>query len=111
MPLDVTSSVSTHSNNTLRSSGSSREDLGSPATSTASTPGPGAEPALAARLEETQRLMEEQEVMIKTLNKQLTHCESDLQVHMDLVAQLETSLGDSEKNCKLFSRCQLRSLC
>ena len=38
--------------------------------------------------------------MIKTLNKQLTHCESDLQAHMDLVATLETSLTDSERNCK-----------
>ena len=36
--------------------------------------------------------------MIKTLNKQLSHCESDLQTHMDLVSTLETSLGDSEKN-------------
>ena len=36
--------------------------------------------------------------MIKTLNKQLTHCETDLQAHMDMVATLEASLGDSEKN-------------
>ena len=57
---------------------------------------------MTARLEEQQRHIDEQEVMIKTLNKQLTHCESDLQVHMDLVGQLETSLGDSEKNCKLL---------
>jgi len=38
--------------------------------------------------------------MIKTLNKQLTHCESDLQTHMDLVSTLETSLGDCEKNLR-----------
>jgi len=38
--------------------------------------------------------------MIKTLNKQLSHCESDLQAHMDLVSTLETSLGDSEKNLR-----------
>jgi len=46
--------------------------------------------------------LEEQEAMIKTLNKQLTHCESDLQTHMDLVTTLETSLGDCEKNRKFF---------
>jgi chromosome segregation ATPase len=40
--------------------------------------------------------------MIKTLNKQLTHCESDLQTHMDLVTTLETSMGDCEKNRKFF---------
>ncbi|KAG8916745.1 hypothetical protein FRC02_003617 [Tulasnella sp. 418] len=38
--------------------------------------------------------------MIKTLNKQLTHCESDLQAHMDLVATLEASLTDSERNLR-----------
>jgi hypothetical protein len=53
---------------------------------------------LTAQIGEQLRLIEEQEVMIKTLNKQLTHCESDLQAHMDLVNTLETSLGDSEKN-------------
>ena len=46
--------------------------------------------------------MEEQEAIIKTLNKQLTHCEADLQVHMDMVGKLETSLGDSEKNRKSY---------
>lgn len=50
------------------------------------------------RLEQQAKQIEEQEAMIKTLNKQLTHCESDLQTHMDLVSTLETSLGDSEKN-------------
>jgi len=38
--------------------------------------------------------------MIKTLNKQLTHCETDLQTHIELVGTLETSLGDSEKNLR-----------
>lgn len=38
--------------------------------------------------------------MIRTLNKQLTHCEGDLQAHMDLVATLETSLSDSERNLR-----------
>ncbi|KAJ3842253.1 kinesin domain-containing protein [Lentinula raphanica] len=53
-----------------------------------------------AKIDEQAKLLEEQEVMIKTLNKQLTHCESDLQTHMDLVSTLETSLGDSEKNLR-----------
>jgi mevalonate kinase len=47
--------------------------------------------------------MEEQEAMIKTLNKQLTHCETDLQTHMNMVNKLEGSLGDTEKNRKLLS--------
>lgn len=47
------------------------------------------------------RLIEEQEAMIKTLNKQLAHCETDLQAHIDLVATLESSLNDSERNCEL----------
>ena len=53
---------------------------------------------LTAQVQEQAKQLEEQEVMIKTLNKQLSHCESDLQAHMDLVSTLETSLGDSEKN-------------
>ncbi|KAJ3793772.1 kinesin domain-containing protein [Lentinula aff. detonsa] len=52
------------------------------------------------KIDEQAKQLEEQEVMIKTLNKQLTHCESDLQTHMDLVSTLETSLGDSEKNLR-----------
>jgi len=55
---------------------------------------------LAQQLQDRTKQMEEQEVMIKTLNKQLTHCEADLQVHMDMVNKLETSLGDSEKNLR-----------
>jgi hypothetical protein len=47
--------------------------------------------------------MEEQEAIIKTLNKQLTHCEADLQAHMELVSGLETSLSDSEKNREFWS--------
>ncbi|KAG2099900.1 uncharacterized protein F5147DRAFT_655733 [Suillus discolor] len=42
--------------------------------------------------------IDEQEVMIKILNKQLSYCESDLATHMDLVSALQTSLSDSEKN-------------
>ncbi|KAI0094064.1 kinesin [Irpex rosettiformis] len=55
---------------------------------------------LIAQIQEQAKQLEEQEVMIKTLNKQLTHCESDLQAHMDMVATLETSLADSEKNLR-----------
>ncbi|KAG1902581.1 uncharacterized protein F5891DRAFT_948509 [Suillus fuscotomentosus] len=40
----------------------------------------------------------QQDVMIRTLNKQLSHCESDLATQMDLVSTLQTSLRDSEKN-------------
>ncbi|KAJ7074063.1 kinesin [Mycena amicta] len=58
------------------------------------------DPKTTARLEAQSKQIDEQEVMIKTLNKQLTHCESDLQTHMDLVSTLETSLGDSEKNLR-----------
>jgi len=55
---------------------------------------------ITARLEQQAKHLEEQEAMIKTLNKQLTHCESDLQTHIDLVSTLETSLGDAEKNLR-----------
>ncbi|KAG8916744.1 hypothetical protein FRC02_003616 [Tulasnella sp. 418] len=48
--------------------------------------------------EEHARHLDEQGAMIKTLNKQLTHCEGDLQAHMDLVATLEASLTNSERN-------------
>ncbi|PPQ93251.1 hypothetical protein CVT25_015249 [Psilocybe cyanescens] len=52
------------------------------------------------KIEQQAKQIEEQEAMIKTLNKQLMHCETDLQTHMDLVTTLETSLGDSEKNLR-----------
>lgn len=58
------------------------------------------DPNVGAKLEQQMKQLEEQEAMIKTLNKQLTHCESDLQTHMDLVNTLETSLSDSEKNLR-----------
>jgi kinesin family protein 4/21/27 len=54
--------------------------------------------AITAKLEDQAKYIDEQEVMIKTLNKQLSHCESDLATHMDLVSTLETSLSDCEKN-------------
>lgn len=56
------------------------------------------EPKLVMQVEKQAKHIEEQDAMIKTLNKQLSHCETDLQAHMDLVSTLETSLGDSEKN-------------
>ncbi|THU88609.1 kinesin [Dendrothele bispora CBS 962.96] len=68
----------------------------SPATST----GHGSAIDLSAKVEQQAKHIDEQDAMIKTLNKQLTHCESDLQTHMDLVSTLETSLGDSEKNLR-----------
>jgi len=53
---------------------------------------------LTQQLEEQTKQLEEKEIMIKTLHKQLTHCEGDLQTHMDLVSTLENSLNDSERN-------------
>jgi len=58
------------------------------------------DPKIAGLIEEQAKHLEEQEAMIKTLNKQLTHCEADLQAHMDLVATLEASLTDSERNLR-----------
>lgn len=80
--------------------------MDSPATSVASISVAGGPPldakAAAAKIEDQAKHISEQEVMIKTLNKQLSHCESDLATHMDLVSTLETSLSDSEKNCTLL---------
>ncbi|KAI0780599.1 kinesin [Trametes elegans] len=84
------------------------ESPSTPATSVAhslangapSSPSGGPDPKVAAQLQQQAKHLEEQEAMIKTLNKQLTHCESDLQAHMDMVATLEASLGDSEKNLR-----------
>ena len=79
--------------------------MDSPATSVASISIAGGLPpdakGLTAKIEDQTKHINEQEVMIKTLNKQLSHCESDLATHMDLVSTLETSLSDSEKNCTL----------
>ncbi|PIL24290.1 hypothetical protein GSI_14043 [Ganoderma sinense ZZ0214-1] len=58
------------------------------------------DPKVVAQLAQQAKQIDEQEAMIKTLNKQLTHCETDLQAHMDMVATLEASLGDSEKNLR-----------
>lgn len=53
---------------------------------------------LSTQLEDALHQIEDQDTVIKTLNKQLTHCERDLQAHMDLVETLEISLCDSERN-------------
>ncbi|KAH9997481.1 hypothetical protein BJV77DRAFT_982954 [Russula vinacea] len=90
----------------LSPSSSHDSDINSPATSVQPSITNGHIPTLAADVELAQQLqdrtkqMEEQEAIIKTLNKQLTHCEADLQSHMDMVNNLETSLGDSEKNLR-----------
>lgn len=89
-----------------RSSLDSSEDTHSSGRSTASTSvlaHSQVDAKTQQQLHEQARHLEEQETMIKTLNKQLTHCESDLQAHMDLVATLETSLTDSERNRTLFN--------
>ncbi|EST05085.1 Kinesin, motor domain protein [Kalmanozyma brasiliensis GHG001] len=52
------------------------------------------------------RLLSEQAEEIKTLAKQLNHCEADLQANIDLVATLEAALNDSERNLRK-SRVQL----
>ena len=62
----------------------------------------GVEPKLLQRIEQQEKTIAEQAAMIKALNKQLTHCESDLQIHMDEVSRLENSLADSEKNRTLY---------
>lgn len=102
--VDSTISTSSHGSSMFHSSRDSHAD--SPATSL----GQGtplsvngfttADSKTTAKLEQQAKTIEEQEVMIKTLNKQLGHCESDLQTHMDLVAKLEGSLGDAEKNLR-----------
>ncbi|KAF8891180.1 hypothetical protein BD779DRAFT_1661654 [Infundibulicybe gibba] len=89
---------------TLSSSKESQPDSPSTSIGHPSINGQGGSPIvdakLTARVEQQAKQIDEQEAMIKTLNKQLTHCESDLQTHMDLVTTLETSLGDSEKNLR-----------
>ncbi|TFY54373.1 hypothetical protein EVJ58_g8904 [Rhodofomes roseus] len=55
---------------------------------------------LTAQIQQQAKHIDEQDAMIKTLNKQLMHCESDLQAHIDLVSSLESSVGDAEKNLR-----------
>ncbi|KAI9465965.1 kinesin-domain-containing protein, partial [Lactarius psammicola] len=105
--LALQPSTSSATSSALLSPSSSRDsDIDSPATSVtpSATNGPAstvvADTEFSQQLQERTKQMEEQEVIIKTLNKQLTHCEADLQAHMELVSNLETSLGDSEKNLR-----------
>ncbi|KAH9981518.1 hypothetical protein BGW80DRAFT_1472030 [Lactifluus volemus] len=75
--------------------------MNSPATSVAPSATNGHTPTVVAdTLQDETKQIEEQGAIIKTLNKQLIHCEADLQAHMDLVDSLETSLGDAEKNLR-----------
>jgi kinesin family protein 4/21/27 len=89
---------------TQSSTMSSKDSSDSSATSVASVLAPNVpqvdSKAITAKLEDQAKYIDEQEVMIKTLNKQLSHCESDLATHMDLVSTLETSLSDCEKNLR-----------
>ncbi|KAJ7578389.1 kinesin domain-containing protein [Mycena floridula] len=99
-------SISSHSSGITSSSSRDSQQPDSPITSAGHqsvTPTPtvtSPDPKVTLRIEQQAKQLDEQEAMIKTLNKQLTHCESDLQTHMDLVSTLETSLGDSEKNLR-----------
>ncbi|KAJ3567010.1 hypothetical protein NP233_g6634 [Leucocoprinus birnbaumii] len=100
---DSNLSTSSHASSNMTTSSSKDSQPDSPATSLGHLPPnfhPVSDPKLTAKIEQQSKQIEEQEAMIKTLNKQLTHCESDLQAHMDLVSTLETSLGDSEKNLR-----------
>ncbi|KAG6854726.1 hypothetical protein C0991_002439 [Blastosporella zonata] len=98
--VDVALSTSPNSSTTGASASSRESQPESPLTSVPPTSPPPADPKIFAKLELQAKQIDEQEVMIKTLNKQLTHCESDILTHMDLVSTLETSLGDSEKNLR-----------
>ncbi|KAI6045585.1 kinesin-domain-containing protein [Pisolithus marmoratus] len=88
-PQDCNFSVSTQFSVISPSSSRDSQTTDSPATSVLSINVPGVPP-----------LDTKAEAMIKTLNKQLSHCESDLATHMDLVGTLETSLSESEKNLR-----------
>ncbi|KAH8921467.1 kinesin-domain-containing protein [Atractiella rhizophila] len=55
------------------------------------------------------RKLEEQEILITKLTKQLHHCESDLQANVDLVNTLESALNDSERNLRK-ARMQMNDL-
>ncbi|PFH54245.1 hypothetical protein AMATHDRAFT_135365 [Amanita thiersii Skay4041] len=100
---DSIMSTSSQSSSNISSSTPSKESQpDTPATSIVHGPTPtvAVDPKIAAKLDQQSKQLDEQEAMIKTLNKQLTHCETDLQAHMDLVSSLEASLGDSEKNLR-----------
>ncbi|KAG9045448.1 hypothetical protein FS837_006291 [Tulasnella sp. UAMH 9824] len=103
-PGSVDFSTSSHPARTSSSSQPSRsatpDEQTTPSTSVLMSPTRDIDPKIAGLIEEQAKHLEEQEAMIKTLNKQLTHCEADLQAHMDLVATLEASLTDSERNLR-----------
>lgn len=103
-PQESNFSVSTQFSVISPSSSRDSQATDSPATSVLSINVPGVPSldtkAVAAKIEDQARQINEQEAMIKTLNKQLSHCESDLATHMDLVSTLETSLSESEKNLR-----------
>ena len=95
-------SVSSRSVMTMSSSVQSHTDssMGGLVPSTPASSVAHGDVKLTQQLEEQTKQLEEKEIMIKTLHKQLTHCEGDLQTHMDLVSTLENSLNDSERNRK-----------
>lgn len=96
----ISSQSSIMRSSTSSSRDSALESPATPSTSVAHSLANGHTSMNSAQLEKQAKHIEEQDAMIKTLNKQLSHCESDLQAHMDLVTTLETSLSDSEKNRK-----------
>ncbi|KDQ61130.1 hypothetical protein JAAARDRAFT_32135 [Jaapia argillacea MUCL 33604] len=101
--LSLVERASSQSSSAATFSSSRESTVDSPATSVAHSlvnGGPSADPHVLAKLEEQSKFIDEQEAMIKTLNKQLTHCESDLQNHMEMVGKMESQLGDSEKNLR-----------
>lgn len=61
---------------------------------------------LAASDPKVAKLLADQAEELKSLAKQLNHCEQDLQANIDLVATLEAALNDSERNLRK-SRVQL----
>ncbi|GLB34798.1 putative kinesin motor, catalytic domain [Lyophyllum shimeji] len=97
---DAPSSITSQGSSATTTVSSRESQPESPSTSIAPNSPSPADLKVLVKLEQQAKQIEEQEAMIKTLNKQLTHCETDLQTHMDLVTTLETSLGDSEKNLR-----------
>ncbi|KAG5723997.1 Kinesin-like protein KIF27 [Termitomyces sp. T112] len=98
--VDASLSISSNSSTTVASTSSRESQLESPLTSVPTTSPPPTDPKIFVQIEQQAKQINEQVTMINTLNKQLTHCESDLQAHMDLVSTLETSLSESEKNLR-----------
>ncbi len=55
-------------------------------------------------------ILAEQAEELKSLQKQLSHCEADLQANIDLVATLEAALNDSERNVRTSFRCLIHAV-